>query len=1668
MIAGALAGYNSGSVSNVSASGTISVTPASGSTVFTVGGLVGVNNTGATIEQSHASVDVSVTALTTIAIGFTGGLVGLNQGAIRQSFATGNVTGGGSSGGLVGYNLAVNGDATISQSYATGNVTGGFAGVGGLVGANFASGATASVTESYSTGLVTPGSGGLGYGGLVGFNFAVLGGTAAVSNSYWDTQTSGRATSAGGTGLTTAQLQAALPSGWDTNVWSIVAGQSYPYFLWQFPTGPQVVAGFVYTDHGVTSAGGGVVVSGVLNGTPLSSITTGGSVTTGANGYYNFLLPLGTISPTGSQVLTYTTGPNAGAAFQQNATASIYNLDIYGGYLHDVTSGGTLSALNTARSTAIGSNPTLQTLVNGLPNRQIDALGPTFQVDALAQHSTLVLVSSGAVTQAASSNATIAASNLVLLGAGGSFTLNNTAGTGNQVDTLAANTGAVSFTNGRNLTIGSAAGVNGVTTTGAFTLNANGHSIGAPAPVSAGLFTLAGGDWVQNSASLPAFSATDFRITGGSFLRVTGGDGSAGNPYKLADVYGLEGVRSPGFNNKSFTLASDIDATGTAGWNSGAGYLPITASSGFAFDGANHTIDGLTIASAQSPAGLFGFIQTGATVSNLNLAHVNIGATGNTMFLGALAGDNSGTVNNVHVLSGSVSGGLYSGIGAGGLVGQNESIISGSSAAVAVTVGNAASQSSINTSGGLVGTNLGTITTSSASGDVSGGANVYVGGLVGQNGLLNFGTGAITSSFATGKVTVTGLNSAAGGLAGSNAAGSIITDSQATGAVAGSANGSDTQSRIVAGGLVGQNAGTITSTTTPSAASSCATGASFSCATGNVSVGMLGHGGGLVGNNQGTIAKSFATGAVTGAPGMAASGGNDFQTQLGGLAANNQGTITDLFARGNVGAAGVPYLSVGGLVGDNSGTILRSFATGTVQTGDHGDAGGLVASNGPCDNCNFGVNGTGQNNAGLIQDLHASGAVSVGAQSIAGGLMGDGNGTITNASATGAVTGAGGSLLGGLAGASDATITTSSASGAVTSQGDASIVGGLVGGNLGSISGSSASGAVTGGTNAVIGGLVGFNPGSIANSFATGNVTGGSGSFVGGLVGWNIGGEVTNAQFSAFVGKVTGSHATGNVTGGDNSIAGGFFGVNLFGAIDTVLRDRQVSGGAGSTVGGFGGLNIGTVNVALVERGGRPAATTVSSAASSGSISRSSIPTSRSRPARSRRPIALGAGTGGANSFVAGFAAINVGSLDQTYAGGLVTGGPGSTTGGLVASNTFSYTLPAVDRAPRSARHRHQLLLGPPDHRPEHERRRHRARHRPARARPAGGFDPAVWGTIGGQYPFLAGARSVRHDAGHARAASASPPVQPVTSGTCRSRQVQPTTRQSLQYTPVTATTPAYHRRDHDHRHDVPPLTPGRHRRRCHRRRPRRSWWCSRSPGSRRRTNDALAEVVNTQAITQAQQASSRANSSTAQPASRAGATQRPASARRRSGSTSARAATSTCRRSARPALVKNEAVLQLPCNVAGAALAAATRQLRLTVMSSQCLGHEHAVYRVQIGSGQTLEHVLRALAAYRIIVAAQANYLYALAQEPTAAPAGASARGRPRAIRGRQAAPHRGAPPGQGHQRPDRGDRFGDRRHASRSRGRDRRPATTPPAPRKSRIRTAPAWRAPSARTSG
>ena len=225
--------------------GAVNVTVTGGNSV---GGLVGVNH--GTVSNSYSTGSVTGIDLA------VGGLVGANRGTVSNSYFTGSVTGNEGVGGLVGINDY---DDYVSNSYSTGNVTGND-NVGGLVGTNYGT-----VSNSYSTGNVR---GSRWVGGLVGDNFYtvnntyssgnVTGGEAVgglvgradkgtVSDSFWDAESSGQDTSAGGTGKNTMEMQNIITfSGavWDiiavapgstntTYIWNIVDDQTYPFLSWQ-------------------------------------------------------------------------------------------------------------------------------------------------------------------------------------------------------------------------------------------------------------------------------------------------------------------------------------------------------------------------------------------------------------------------------------------------------------------------------------------------------------------------------------------------------------------------------------------------------------------------------------------------------------------------------------------------------------------------------------------------------------------------------------------------------------------------------------------------------------------------------------------------------------------------------------------------------------------------------------------------------------------------------------------------------------------------------------------------------------------------------------------------------------------------------------------------------------------------------------------------------------------------------------------------------------------------------------------------------------------------------------------------------------------------------------------------------------------------------------------
>ena len=190
-------------------------------------GLFGQLEVGAEIKNLGV-VDANITG-SGVCIG---GLVGSNVGNITASYSTSTVSGETSVGGLVGSNY----EGIITTSYSTGTVSGN-QGVGGLVGLN-----VDHITHCYSIGVV---SGKMNIGGLVGNKTFIWGNDRITNHSFWDTQNSGQATSVGGTGLTTAEMQTAvtfLEAGWDfvdetvngiEDIWWILEGQDYPRLWWE-------------------------------------------------------------------------------------------------------------------------------------------------------------------------------------------------------------------------------------------------------------------------------------------------------------------------------------------------------------------------------------------------------------------------------------------------------------------------------------------------------------------------------------------------------------------------------------------------------------------------------------------------------------------------------------------------------------------------------------------------------------------------------------------------------------------------------------------------------------------------------------------------------------------------------------------------------------------------------------------------------------------------------------------------------------------------------------------------------------------------------------------------------------------------------------------------------------------------------------------------------------------------------------------------------------------------------------------------------------------------------------------------------------------------------------------------------------------------------------------
>jgi hypothetical protein len=293
----------------------------------------------------------------------------------------------------------------------------------------------------------------------------------------------------------------------------------------------------------------------------------------------------------------------------------------------------------------------------------------------------------------------------------------------------------------------------------------------------------------KNIITIGALSGDDFYqwLANGKFLDINESLYIEDGYYLINDVSDFKQLLAFGQNaNLKFRLTNDLDLATEPDF-----YIPYLAGE---FDGNGHKISNLSLNfSFVSHVGLFGYLASGGEVRGLGIENVNIN-TPVADYAGGLVGLNdASTVSNCYA-TGAVTHNQAihetgRGMGAGGLVGLNNGIVSDSYFSGSVTgkgdvgglVGeNDAFGTVINSystgtitgtwgTGGLVGHNWrGTVINSFSTGNVAG--TSWTGGLVGRNDAFEDGEGTVSNSYSTGSVTG---NSHAGGLIGGSAHGTV-------------------------------------------------------------------------------------------------------------------------------------------------------------------------------------------------------------------------------------------------------------------------------------------------------------------------------------------------------------------------------------------------------------------------------------------------------------------------------------------------------------------------------------------------------------------------------------------------------------------------------------------------------------------------------------------------------------------------------------------------------------------------------------------------------------------------------------------------------------------------------------------------------------------------------
>ena len=791
---GGLVGVTFSDVYNSSATGTVSGSD-------NVGGLVGSVD-GGYVNESNSTGTVSGSDN-------VGGLVGTSSGTVNKSYTTGTVTGNVSVGGFVGYTAS----GAIDRSYMTGAVTGNQS-VGGFVG-NVTD--TSTVNRSYAAGTVT---GNDSVGGFAGVN------DGTVSDAYWDTQTTGQSSSAGGTGLPTAKL-AGDPAKTNTSLdftstWSVVDNStylSYPYLQANSQTpAPAATRAVSISNVSATNPSGQNVSVALEAGGQLQSLSVN------LSGAESATLSLADFTESGSGPYTYTAtyegssggdytatvesavGPNSrdGASGESDTvTVSLYEIGDW--YDLNATRGdldGTYDLVSDLdRNSAGYSDVASPSANNDSGFVPIDAQSSNFTGTFDGNGHTIADLHINRSSESDVGLFGIVATD----GTVRNVTLDNVTTTGKK-----AVGGLVGWNHGGNVTNVSVSGtVTGYRAVGGLAgLTSHGGTIRATSATGTVTGINSGDDGVLAVGGLVGTSGVpELGTTRGPFPGSTIVASNASATVTVANasmaVGGLIGVNNGTIRETHATGTVTVPNVTTAGTPPGIAGGLVGANLG-------------TVANSSATGSVTGPYFVGGLVGGEAGEVIDSSATGNvtgTQYVGGLVGftlDES-VVPQLSGYVGSIRGSTASGAvtgneSVGGLVGVNGiqsffgqsqllpgDVIENSTASGTVTLRDRATAGS--KLGGLAGESTGTITTSNATGDVdTNGSATSVGGLVGYADTTGT-TGQIDTAYATGAVNG---STDIGGLVGTNVD-TLVTQTYATGSVGGDKT---------VGGLIGNVTGT--------------------------------------------------------------------------------------------------------------------------------------------------------------------------------------------------------------------------------------------------------------------------------------------------------------------------------------------------------------------------------------------------------------------------------------------------------------------------------------------------------------------------------------------------------------------------------------------------------------------------------------------------------------------------------------------------------------------------------------------------------------------------------------------------------------------------------------------------------------------------------------------